>query len=109
MNVVRLDGNKLWTKTADVARLELGLLEDAEIKDNVLLCSVGVFPLEPSVYVSEDEVLSAWNELYPNGKPKPEIIKQAIGEEEKALDFAKYIMNSPEILLKLGIQTRLGV
>ena len=93
------------------AQIELGQLSNCEIKENCLLINGECYPIDSQFY-SEREIIEAWDELYPNGKPvevvEPEL--KVITEDEKAQDLLKVIalniMNNDELLKTFGIEPR---
>ena len=102
-----LENGNVFIETAMQAKTEVGNLKDADIKNGMLIINNMALPL-----VENAELKTAWDELYPNGKPievvEPE--PKVITEEEKAQDLLKVIalniMNNNELLKTFGIEPR---
>ena len=84
----------LWYDCIGIKK-ELGNLSECEIKENCLLIKGECYPIY-SQFNSEREIIEAWDELYPNGKPV-EVIEpesKVITEDEKYKDMVDQLMAS---------------
>lgn len=87
--------------------ITVGNIEDIDIVDGMLN---GVYPLEER-FECEAEIIRAWNELYPEGKPQPivepVIVFEIVDEEKVAM--AEAIISFEERITALEAQTNGGV
>lgn len=94
------NGVVLYTPYDEEERV-VGNLADGEVEEGYLSIGSHSFPLEKF-----PDIQTAWGELYPNGKPKPEPQTPVVTEEQKAIDMMKYLMQSDEFLIAVGISPK---
>lgn len=97
--MLRLENGVIYFTPYGEEEREVGNLVDGEVEEGYLSLGGHGFPLEKF-----PEIQTAWDELYPNGKPKPEPQAPVVTEEQKAIDMMKYLMQSDEFLVAVGIQ-----
>lgn len=97
--MLRVENGVVFYTPFGEEEIEVGNLADGEVEEGYLSIGSHSFPLEKF-----PDIQAVWGELYPNGKPKPEPQTPVVTEEQKAIDMMKYLMQSDEFLVAVGIQ-----
>ena len=94
MNKCYLKENKIWFSPIDGDDYEVCEVKDANFEEGCLLVgNMAVYPF----HESEFEIVNAWKELFPNGRPIPEITVKKVYSEMDMLWDAIAVMNGVEV------------